>query len=75
MTGPGNPVPARDSVRAWVVVFAAFAALFTVFGVTYSFGAFFGPISAEFGTGRGASSVVFSLTSLCLLYTSDAADE
>lgn len=64
MTGPGNPVSARDSVRAWVVVFAAFAALFTVFGVTYSFGAFFGPISAEFGTGRGASSVVFSLTSL-----------
>jgi MFS family permease len=57
-------VRARDSARAWVVVGAAFAALFTVFGVTYSFGAFFEPISAEFGTGRGASSVVFSLTSL-----------
>ncbi len=62
MTDRGNYV--RDSARAWVVVVAAFAALFTVFGVTYSFGAFFEPISAEFGAGRGASSVIFSLTSL-----------
>ena len=54
----------RDSVRAWVVVGAAFAGLFTVFGVTFSFGAFFVPISAEFGTGKAAASVVFSLTAL-----------
>jgi MFS family permease len=56
--------PDRDSVRVWVVVAAAFAALFTLFGVAFSFGAFFGPISAEFGAGRAAASVVFSLTSL-----------
>lgn len=56
--------PARDSVRAWVVVAAAFGALFIVFGVAFSFGAFFDPITAEFGTGRAAASVVFSLTSL-----------
>jgi len=52
-----------DSVRAWVVVMAAFAALFVVFGVAYSFGAFFDSISTDFGTGRAAASVVFSLTS------------
>jgi len=56
--------PDRDSVRAWVVVAAAFTALFTLFGVVFSFGAFFSPISAEFGAGRAAASVVFSLTSL-----------
>ena len=56
--------PLRNSGRAWLVVVAAFAALFTVFGVAYSFGAFFEPISAEFGAGRGASSVIFSLTSV-----------
>jgi MFS family permease len=56
--------PARDSVRAWVVVAAAFAALFSLFGVAFSFGAFFGPIAAEFETGRAAASAVFSLTSL-----------
>lgn len=54
----------RDSVRAWVVVGAAFAGLFTIFGVTFSFGAFFVPISAEFGAGKAAPSVVFSLTAL-----------
>lgn len=54
----------RDSARAWVVVGAAFGALFFVFGVVFSFGAFFAPIAAEFGTGRAAASVVFSLTSL-----------
>ena len=66
MTDRGGSVsgPDRDSVRAWVVVAAAFAALFTLFGVAFSFGAFFGPISAEFGAGRAAASVVFSLTSL-----------
>src|SRR4029450_12554378 len=43
---------------------APFAAFFTLFGVAFSFGAFFGPISAEFGAGWPAASVVFSLTSL-----------
>ena len=66
MTDRGGSLsgPDRDSARAWVVVVAAFAALFTVFGVAYSFGAFFEPISTEFGTGRWASAAVFSLTSL-----------
>ncbi len=61
---PPSVAGRRDSARAWVVVGAAFGALFVVFGVVFSFGAFFGPISDEFGTGRAAASVVFSLTSL-----------
>lgn len=69
---PGRGGHSRDSARAWVVVVAAFAALFTVFGVAFSFGAFLGPISAEFGTGRAAASAVFSLTSL-LFFTLGAA--
>ena len=69
---PERGGPARDSVRAWVVVAAAFVALFTVFGVAFSFGAFFGPIAAEFRTGRAAASGVFSLTSL-LYFTLGAA--
>jgi MFS family permease len=64
-TMPGQQrSPARDSARAWLVVAAPFGALFVIFGVAFSFGAFFEPIAAEFGTGRGATSVVFSLTSL-----------
>jgi MFS family permease len=33
-----------------------------VFGVAYSFGAFFASMSDEFGAGSGATSAVFSLT-------------
>ncbi len=36
--------------------------MFTVFGVAYSFGAFFDPMAREFGTGRGATSAVFAIT-------------
>jgi MFS family permease len=34
----------------------------TVFGVAYSFGAFFESMAAEFGTGAGATALVFSVT-------------
>src|SRR5690349_16172812 len=36
-----------------------------VFGVAYSFGAFFAPMAAEFGSGSGATSLVFSITACC----------
>lgn len=36
--------------------------MFAVFGVAYSFGAFFAPMSDEFGSGRSATSLVFSIT-------------
>lgn len=52
----------RESPQAWLVVAAGFAGMFTVFGVAYSFGAFFAPMSREFGAGRAAVSLVFSIT-------------
>ena len=45
------------------MVAAGFLATFTLFGVVYSFGAFFGPIAAEFGANRSATSAIFSITS------------
>jgi MFS family permease len=54
-----------DSARGWVTVGAAFVAMVAVFGVAYSFGAFFAPMAAEFGTGSGATSLVFSITACC----------
>ena len=54
----------QDSARAWGMVAVAFAAMFTSFGVAYSFGAFLLPLSAELEAGRGATAVVFSLTTL-----------
>ena len=51
-----------DSARGWTVVGAAFLSMFTVFGVAYSFGAFFAPMAAEFGSSRGATSAVYSIT-------------
>ncbi|MDK3256975.1 MFS transporter [Blastococcus capsensis] len=53
-----------DSIRGWVMVAAAFAAMFVSFGIAYSFGAFLEPMAEEFGSGRGTTSVFFALTSL-----------
>ncbi|MDQ1445363.1 MAG: hypothetical protein QOI20_1827 [Acidimicrobiaceae bacterium] len=52
----------RDSGTGWRNVAAAFVAMFTVFGVAYSFGAFFRPMTDEFGAGRSAAAAVFSIT-------------
>lgn len=60
--GPRAEVGGLDSRRAWRTVGAAFLSMFAVFGVAYSFGAFFGPMSEEFGSGRSATSLVFSIT-------------
>ncbi|NMH96712.1 MFS transporter [Pseudonocardia acidicola] len=54
-----------DSARGWLTVAAAFVSMAVVFGVAYSFGAFFAPMAAEFGTGSGATSIVFSFTAFC----------
>lgn len=54
-----------DSWRGWVTVAAAFLSMAVVFGVAYSFGAFFAPMAAEFGAGSGATSVVFGVTAFC----------
>ena len=44
------------------MVAATFLATFTVFGVAYSFGAFFGSMADEFGGQRSAIALFFSLT-------------
>jgi MFS family permease len=51
-----------DSARGWAVVVATFISTFTVFGVVYSFGAFFDSMAEEFGTGKGATALMFSIT-------------
>ncbi len=51
-----------DSGRGWAMVAVAFASTFTVFGVAYSFGAFFESMSDEFGAGSGLTALFFSLT-------------
>jgi len=43
MTAP----PQLDSRRSWLVAAAAAASMFSVFGVTYSFGAFFSSMADE----------------------------
>jgi MFS family permease len=55
---------AQDSAQAWRMVAVAFLAMFTSFGVAYGFGAFLLPVSEELDAGRGATAVVFSLTTL-----------
>ncbi len=66
---PLPPLELFDSARSWRMVAATFVALFAVYGVAYSFGAFFKPMAAEFGARRGATSAVFSITVLvwCVL--------
>ncbi len=51
-----------DSARGWQVVGATFISTFTVFGVSYSFGAFFAPMAAEFDTPRSTTALFFSIT-------------
>lgn len=46
------------------MVGAAFVTLYTVFGVAYSFAAFFEPMSKEFNTGRGETAFFFAVTTL-----------
>ncbi len=49
-------------IRRWGTVAAAFLSTFTVFGVAYSFGAFFDSMAEEFDTGRGLTALMFSVT-------------
>jgi MFS family permease len=51
-----------DSPHAWMTVVTAFMSCFTLFGVAYSFGAFFRPMGREFGASRMPTAAVFSIT-------------
>ena len=57
-----TPHDDKSGGRAWIVVAAAFASMFTVFGIAYSFGAFFSSMAADFGTDTSGTSVFFALT-------------
>ena len=61
--GVATPEPQElDSARGWVVVAAAFLSMFVVYGIVYSFGAFFDSMAEDFGTGKGATALMFSIT-------------
>ena len=63
ITSPeGDSMDELDSLRGWLAVGCAFVSMFICFGVVYSFGAFFDPMSAEFKAGSSATSAVFSIT-------------
>ena len=57
-----DPIDELDSLKGWVAVGCAFVSMFICFGVVYSFGAFFDPMSSEFNTSSSATSAVFSIT-------------
>ncbi|HEX4236318.1 MAG TPA: MFS transporter [Caldimonas sp.] len=60
--------PAADAAgeprHAWVVVWSAFVCLAVIFGVAYSFAAFFRSFAAEFAGDRADVSLVFGLSGL-----------
>ena len=53
-----------DSKKAWVVVWAAFVCLALIFGVSYSFAAFFENFAKEFAANRADVSWIFGLCGL-----------
>ncbi len=57
-------IASEESPQAWVVVWACFAALAVIFGVSYSFAAFFESLSSQFSADRADVSLVFGLCGL-----------
>ena len=68
----------RSSLKAWLVVVAAFTGAFVSFGVTYTFGVFLRPISTTFGvthaTMSGLFAVIAALTFFLAPFTGEIAD-
>ncbi len=54
----------KEPAGAWVVVWATFVSLALIFGVAYSFAAFFKSFALEFAAQRADVSMVFGLTGL-----------
>jgi MFS family permease len=54
------------------MVAACFVTMFTVYGVFYSFGVFFGPMARDFHAGAGSTSLVFGAASFCNFLTAAA---
>ena len=83
--GADAPPPVRDhrggvdSGRAWLVVVAGMVANAACWGTIYSFGTFLGSMTEEFGTGLGATALIFALPTFILfglgLITGPLADQ
>lgn len=52
----------KEPIEAWVVVWATFVCLATIFGVSYSFAAFFESFAQEFNAQRADVSFIFGLS-------------
>jgi MFS family permease len=63
VTAPAVPHP-QEPPYAWVVVWACFGSLAVIFGVAYSFAAFFESFAREFDAQRADVSLVFGLCGL-----------
>jgi MFS family permease len=57
-------VTEQEPRAAWIVVWACFTALAVIFGVSYSFAAFFAALADEFQAQRADVSLVFGLSGL-----------
>ena len=64
MTSPAVPQVQQEPPYAWVVVWACFGSLAVIFGVAYSFAAFFESFAREFDAQRADVSLVFGLCGL-----------
>ena len=62
--GAGIGAPLARLFRGWVVVWSSFTAMTVIFGVAYSFAAFFDPFAREFDAQRADVSWVFGLSAL-----------
>jgi len=51
-----------NGASGWIATGATFVSTFTVFGVAYSFGEFFGPMAKEFDADRSQTSLFFAIT-------------
>ncbi len=62
--------PLIDSPRAWLTVIATFFSSFVTLGIAYSFGAFFTSMAEEFGSTRGATAIIFGVTTFSFFWLS-----
>ncbi|NLD70628.1 MAG: MFS transporter [Limnobacter sp.] len=60
----GTGRPRARLFHGWIVVWSSFAAMTVIFGVAYSFAAFFDPFAREFDAQRADVSWVFGLSAL-----------
>jgi len=67
-----EPTADRRVYRGWYVVAGGFVGAFVVFGLSYAFGVFLGPMQRDLEISRSAVSLVFSLQTV-VIYLSAAA--